>query len=274
MSENNITEQTIQRLSFIKYLFDVAVEQSRLPEPLSAASVLTFHDSIELFLQLACEHLSVNVKNDITFLEYWEMLKPKLSGEGLTQKSAMSRLNASRGNLKHKGLLPHKKDIEGFRANSMNFFIDNTPLVFGIDFENISMINLVPYEATRARLKQAEYHKENGNIEKALIEIAYAFYQLIDDYKARNHFYFGRSPFLFGDDTSSGSIRILSLGLDYRRYIRFQQLVPEVFKNANGMYDYSIIKVEKPSIEDYKFCFDFVIHSAIHLGEFDFENKN
>jgi len=49
----------IKRLAFIKYLYKLAVDQSRRPEPLCSASILTFHDAVELFLQLASEHLDV-----------------------------------------------------------------------------------------------------------------------------------------------------------------------------------------------------------------------
>lgn len=51
-----ITDAT-KRLSFIKYLFNLGVEQSHKPEPLCWASVLTFHDSVELFLQLSAEYV-------------------------------------------------------------------------------------------------------------------------------------------------------------------------------------------------------------------------
>jgi hypothetical protein len=47
----------LRRLSFIKFLFDTGVEQSNKSDPLCNVAMLSFHDSIELFLQLACEHL-------------------------------------------------------------------------------------------------------------------------------------------------------------------------------------------------------------------------
>ena len=92
MSYNSLSKDTTQRLAFIKYLLNVAVGQSHQPEPLAAASILTFHDSIELLLQLACEHLDVSTKMNIGFMEYWGALKPNISGSGLTQKESMKRL--------------------------------------------------------------------------------------------------------------------------------------------------------------------------------------
>jgi hypothetical protein len=59
------SEDSIKRLPFIRYLYSVALQQSRQPKPMNAASILTFHDSIELFLHLSCRDLGINVKKDI-----------------------------------------------------------------------------------------------------------------------------------------------------------------------------------------------------------------
>ena len=63
------TEIMLQRLSFIRYLYGIAVEQSKQPEPFGAASVLTFHDSVELFLQLAAESKGINT-GELNFMQY------------------------------------------------------------------------------------------------------------------------------------------------------------------------------------------------------------
>jgi hypothetical protein len=45
-----LDEPTSRRLSFIRYLYTQAFEQANQPEPFCAASVLGFHDAIEMFL--------------------------------------------------------------------------------------------------------------------------------------------------------------------------------------------------------------------------------
>lgn len=64
------------RLAFIRHLYCLAIEQADQPEPQRAASILTFHDAVELFLGLALEHSGVVIpgKRDIGFLEYWDRL--------------------------------------------------------------------------------------------------------------------------------------------------------------------------------------------------------
>ena len=69
-----LNENVIRRLAFIRYLLNVATEQSRLPEPMSSSALLTFHDCIELFLQLGSEHLNVSKKAD-GLLDYWQIIK-------------------------------------------------------------------------------------------------------------------------------------------------------------------------------------------------------
>ncbi len=294
-----LAESTMQRLAFIRYLYSIAVEQSQQPEPLGAASILTFHDSIELFLQLASEHLNVGTKRP-GFMNYWDLLEPKLPTGGLAQRESMRRLNKSRVALKHHGTFPSKLDIEAFRASATNFFEENAPLVFGIEFSSISMVNLVKCAEARSSLEGASKLIEEGKAEDALDKIAIAFAQLIDDYENRKRTRFGRSPFFFGEsltfessffmgirdhkfagfvdkvkdslEAMQSAMKILSLGLDYRRYVKFRLLTPFVTRVLNGDYALSRSRRDEPrSIEECHFCNDFVIESAIHLQDFDFE---
>lgn len=293
------TAEATRRLAFIKYLYDVAVEQSQKPEPSCSASILAFHDSIELFLQLASEFL--DAKKDSTFMGYWDLLKPclELRGkEGLTQKTSIGRLNDARVQLKHHGHHPSKFDIQDFRTNARTFFEENTPIVFGLQFADISLIELVKCEAAKNSLKEADKLK-GSKTEDALDKVAIAFAQLIDDYENRKKDEFGRSPFFFGEPSSftdyfmkfdnemgsfvtntnnsiralQDSVKILSLGIDYRKYAKFRLLTPIIIRIPFGTYNLQRIRLGynvTPQTEDVQFCIDFVIECAIALQEFDF----
>jgi hypothetical protein len=71
--------------------------------------------------------------------------------------------------------------------------------------------------------------------------------------------------------TIQASLRVLAVGLDYRRYSRFSMLVPEV----HIMMDRS--RNVRPAVglvlgnEEYEFCRDFVIEAALHLASVDFD---
>jgi hypothetical protein len=301
-----LDESVIKRLALIKYFYKEAVEQSQRPEPLCSASILTFHDAIEFFLQLASEYLDIGKKQP-SFMEYWEILASKLPKGVPTQKESMRRLNEARVALKHHGTSPSKLDIEAFRASATNFFEENTLPIFDIKFSEISLIELVQCEETKNNLKESEQLLEENKIEDSLDKVALAFTQLIDDYESRKRGRFGRSPFFFGksltflssfhmgiDRSQIGkladfidkvkesvealqdAVKILSLGVDYRRYVKFRLLTPHIDRALAGNYLISRGSWgEKgiPSVEDVQFCIDFVIESAVTLQEFDFNIK-
>jgi len=297
-----LDESVIKRLAFIKCLYKVAVEQSERPEPLCSASILTFHDAIELCLQLASEYLDVG-KAQPSFMEYWDLLSQKLPGVGLTQRESIRRLNKARVGLKHYGILPSKLDIEAFRASVTNFFEENTPTVFKIEFSDISLIDLVQCEDIKNKLKEAENMLREGRVDDALENVAFTFAQLIDDYESRKSEQYGRSALFsdesyiptflstecdFGSDVESFAddvisefedihkdINILSLNLNSQKYVKFRLLTPKVRISGGDPHRYHIHKVQRrskrvPTVEDAQFCIDFVIESAVTLQEFDF----
>lgn len=296
-----MNESNLRRLAFIRYLYGLGLEQSKHPEPLSSVSLFSFHDAAELFLQLSVESLNAT-KNDNEFMTYWEILKTKLSPNEITQKESMKRLNKARVQLKHHGTMPSKIDIESFRATITNFFNENTSIVFGINFNSISLVDLIKNTQAKTSLKKAQEFMNENKINDAIKEIALAFTMLIDDYEKRKITDYGRSPFFFGSDLTflssffmhvedrtmgefidkvkesiesiQGAIKILSLGFDYKKYAKFKLLTPRVESNWGEGYSVDEISSKKPlTLDDCKFCFDYVIDSAIRLQDFDFDVK-
>jgi len=296
------TQNVLRRLALVRYLYNSAVRQSRQPEPLGLTSILMFHDSIELFLQLGSEQLNVS-KQGLGFMDYWSLLEPKL-GRELAEKGSLLRLNKARVDFKHYGILPSRLEIESFRASATSFFEANTPLIFGVEFRSASLLELVQCKEARKSLEEADVMISEGKIEDSLDKIAVAFNQLVDDYEDRKRTQFGRSPFFFGESLAflgtsfrqfrdleemadkisntiqdiQDALKLLSLGLDYRRYAKFRLLTPRVVKIhgsilANGD-PYNVMRLHRemaPSLEDCRFCYDFVVESALRLQEFDFD---
>jgi len=295
----------MQRLSLIKYLYMRGIEQSRLPETLAAFSLHDFHDSVEMFMRLALEHMSIGAKNSVSFMQYWENLAPELPNGFPSQKESMRRLNTARGSLKHQGITPSVSEIEGFRAATTNFFYENCSVIFEIEFSEISMVNLIKYKEAKKHLQNAQDHLSNELAQDAINEAAKAFALLIDEYEENKRAYYGQSPFFFGesmafyssvfmdidfgnskianfiDATKSSiealqnSVKFLSLGLNYRKLSKFQMLTPQVIiypEQESRKIDINLpLRKYTPTIIDAKYCYDFVIESALHFQEFDYE---
>ena len=300
-----LDQHEVRRLAFIRYLFETGVSQSRVPAPLKCTSILVMHDAVELWLQLASEHLNVGAK-DPWFMEYWDLLSPKLAPEELSQKESMRRLNKARVAMKHHGTFPSDLDVEAFRASTMSFFQDNTPIVFGVNLDEISLVEYVNPEASRALLKDAQADLARGEVLDALGKIAIAYAEMIRDYEERKRTRFGRSPFYFGRDLTFQSaffmglkrgsseerklaefvdrvkesiesmqdaMKVLALGVDYRKYSKFKRLTPHVRRMAGGPLRTIWRPVQgepAPTHDDVLFCLDFVVESALALAEFDY----
>jgi hypothetical protein len=278
----------MRRLAFIKNLYRIAIEQTEKPDPIKATSILTFHDSVELFLHLASEKANTS-SSEFDFMDYWEPLKTKYPPDGLSQKESMRRLNKVRVGLKHSGILPSRDEIEGLRASVTNFFEDNTPIVFGIPFGEISMVNLVSSEEARKLLQCAETKIVGGNIEEVFPDLALAFYHIVDEHEQSQRNKFGESPYSFEThfhklrnipivggsldeivraiDQLCDALRIVALGLDYKRYTKFSRLTPTVIRIAGGQPRLQEHERGIPrSYDDCKFCLDFVIESSLILS--------
>lgn len=285
-----------KRLSLIKQLINIGVEQSHQSESIAVFSLLAFHDSIEMFLKLLCEHRDFKAEK-IDFMKYWDLI-PELSS-----KESMRSLNSRRVNLKHKGLLPAKSDIEISRVNTVDFFEQNTFPQFGINFSDISLIGLVTYINVKKYLELSQEFLNNDNSEQCIENVAFAFDELIFTYEGnKSHwqspFHFGKnmsfqtSSFMglkntrfsefeklgrFVDDVNDSlkgiqkAIKINCLGIDYKEYIKFDHLTPYITRSYSGELKAELWGKKKWTKENCQYCIDFVIKAALKLQEFDFD---
>lgn len=288
-------EMTLKRLALIKYLFNEAVRQSHEAEPIYGLSILGFQDSIELFLQLACEKINVPVshKKEPAFMEYFQLIRDTAT-ISLSQETAVGRLNKSRVAFKHHGNLPSKSDITAHRVTAINFFEDNTPIIFNIEFSQISMISLVESSEAQDSLINATKLLSEGKTYEAINCVAVAFDQLLRYVHSKHTDRFGHSiyDFNYGKKlqrayfTSADShnrnlndaisetgkqledigdiLKILLLGIDYPQYAKFKSLTPNASRTPSGKYEVTyFLKSQKLNAEQINDCIEFVITSAL-----------
>jgi hypothetical protein len=293
---------TAQRLAFIRFLYEQGLSQAGQPDPLSATAVLSFHDAVESFLRLAGEHLKVNLPTGVNFADYWARLQPHLPGQvGLPSKNPMDRMNKLRVGLKHHGTIPSRTAIDQARADVTTFFTDATQVVFGIDFAAVDLIDMVTRKETAQALRDAQTHADAGDYVAAMAGLVIAFDDLIDHYSRRHHSGYG-DAFSFGptlreissfgspaarltienlDDhiiamttvaaTMQRAMRMIALGIDYRRYVQFDILTPAVYGTMDGTIHITFSKAQEEltSQEDYQTCKRFVIESALQAAQAD-----
>ncbi|MES2573948.1 MAG: hypothetical protein V4572_03315 [Bacteroidota bacterium] len=293
-------EILLRRLSIIKLLFKSGLEQSKQSESISFFSILSFHDSIEMFLKLACEYKQIKSEK-LSFIEYWDSLPH------LTLKESMRNLNSRRVNLKHKGLVPAKIEVEASRINTIDFFEQNTKNTFGIEFNEISLLNLIKFEKTKKLLILSEEELHKTNFKESIKNTTIAFEELLDEYKENKIGTWDKNLFNFPNrirlsssfnsrynkdnkdnrledvvksmndkfDHLERALEIISFGFDFKKYSKFKMLCSDFYKTSNGDYlFYGKEEENNFNYENSQFCLDFILECSLKLQEFDYENPN
>lgn len=287
-------EIIIRRLSLIKYLYRMGIQQSMQAETVAGFSILAFHDCVEMFLLLVAEYH--NIKSDnLKFMEYWDKFPD------LTQKESMRAMKDRRVSVKHKGQFPSKTDIEISRINVSDFLKENSKIQFDIDFEEISLFDLIIYDDVRESIRKAEEEMAKGNYDESLSDSAIAFEQLLHAYETSkgglrydNILDIGKKvnekyTSLVGSGSRDSEwfklitqttnklrevLKITAMGIDYKRYALFRFITPEVYYSMGENYvclRKSSEKGIKVNQESCQICLDFVLDSSIKLQEFDFD---
>lgn len=292
-------ELTMKRLAVIKQLYLHGIDQSYEAEPMNGFSILSFHDSVEMFMKLCAEQKNVRIDRNVNFGDYFVKLPD------LQCNATMTNLNNKRVNLKHYGTLPSKLDIEISRANVTDFFEQNTPIFFEIEFNGISLISLIKYESVRKYLTKSLSDFSSNRFKDSITNSQIAFKDLIHchteentkNYRSvfdtENDFTFLSSFSLniglgskfdeFIDKVPKSihsleeNINLIGFGIDYKRYRKFKLLSPFIqswYDNNTVQYRVYINDENDRRIcnkRNAQFCFDFVIDSALKLQQFDID---
>lgn len=310
MVDDIITE----KLSFIKYLYTLGLEQSRLSEPINSVSILLFHDSVELFLILLLDSQDMSIHNK-PFMQIFDEIHKKIP-KFKTSQSDIRRLNDIRVNLKHRGNRVAQSDIDRCRSIVTEFFNHNTPLFFKVEFESISLLNLLHNEDAKKSFIDIQELMKNSKFNECIIKIGDLFDKLLYSSIIQNPYVdeqYPGSEFMnmwnvqnnidFYDDLvdlknetiytkneitnvkneiadiknkiekmsnkfkiiSEGQI-ILSLGLDYHKYLNFRQIITfETYNRGYTNHDFLNREEIKYDIDSCQFCYRYTLDCAIRL---------
>lgn len=293
----------INRLAKIKYLYKIGIEQSMQVGAFAGFSILSFHDCAEMFLLLVLEDKGdprpqSDWNKNIQFMKYWEWF------DNLTLRESMNMLKERRRNIKHKGIFPSKSDIEESRITITQFFRENTPIQFGIDFDTLSISDLIVYPNVKEYVNKAEFHLSQNSIYECLVNAKIGFEELLSTYESDKR-QWNDSLFSVGEKVgneyrnlvSSNKegrrwfeqvtkttnavrkiIKVTALGIDYKKYALFDFITPRVLEGCNETGKIFVPELKENfearinnKREDCQFCINFVIDCALKLQEFNFD---
>lgn len=289
-----LSAQHLQRLGFVRYLLNVGIEQSRRPEPFAAAALLTFHDAVEMYLQIVSEHFGVGQNRPPDFLEYWKLLEEK--GVKLPYREVMRRFNSARVNLKHRGVRPAHVEIDGFRSNAIEFLSATSTEMLGVELATLSLTSLIKSEKVQTHLVKAEAGLASREWGTALAEAKLAFKHAMNGYAARSRagsqswrgFNLSEAfnPFFVERDLENAlgrtgrdllgaigrmanafeeAITVVGYNLDFEGYLLFKTHTPVIHSMLGGddVVEWMQTPIDDPELVSR--CVNFAIDTAIRL---------
>ena len=297
-------EVILQRLSYIKYLYFKGEEQARQAEVVAGFSILAFHDAIEMFLMLMYEHLDCgNDKNYKTIDDYLGSIP------NIKMKESVKSLNKCRISMKHQGQFPSKADIEKHRINAHSFLQENALSLLNLDFDSISLINLVSFEECKHFLNIAQRKRDEDKYYESIAETRKAFNSMLSEFENSKQYWYnslfsiGRKPrdtykeFIRETTIKNGDkykawfedvdktindlrdvVKIISIGIDYKQYALFNAVAPKVWLWEDDSYEvreiesyfYNRVNANKELCD---LCINFVIDCAVKIQDSDYETS-
>jgi hypothetical protein len=170
----------MSRLAFVRLFFQQGIDQSLQPEPLNVGSVLTLQDTAELFLQVVAEYRGIKLPRFVSFPEYWKLLDRARdpNGVALSGERPMTRLNDLRTAFKHHGTLPSATAVAQACTDVRAFLEANTLTVFGMPFDTIDMVEVIPQTGVRDKVRAATAAAGGGDLTEAMGLLAEAHDEL------------------------------------------------------------------------------------------------
>ena len=278
----SISKELLDRLICSKYLYHKGIETLNSKGPFSSGvAVLHFQDSIEMALRVIAEFLHCSLKENESFQQIIEKID-KHGENKIPSRIALNQLNKARVNFKHFGLEPKFEDSTKFMYDIENFFPIALKTFLDIEFNSISLANLIRHQRTENHINKAKQLLDDGKFSESIAESAVAlkifrvhFNKEADRYRSDSFLHFKCNDDKLDDwarnvdnaiEEIHSQLNLITLGInvaDYRKFIRY---TPQIQYSMAGTYHivyYSFGKPVEPTKDIALFCHRFVIDAIL-----------
>lgn len=141
-------------------------------------SLLLMHDAVEFGVVAAAYSVGVKIPKNGDLGALWGLIAEKQAGDPsaklLPPHDRISRLEKARAHFKHHGGRPSHPQLADFDAVAYAFLAELSRTFFGVEFEQLSEVDLVSDAVVRSLLKRGEQLAEAGHADAALCFVAEA----------------------------------------------------------------------------------------------------
>jgi hypothetical protein len=277
----------VERVACAKYLFQSGINTLDAAGPFSSGlAVLSFHDAAEILLLAIAEHIQVNCGKRPDFMQLHDAIN-KAGVPKLTHHMALNQLNNARVSFKHHAMGPKDEDARKFRRDLDSFFPTATRDFLGLDYEEVTLADLVQHTRSRNWLKRAVQSSEKGDYCCSAFESAVAFEIAVIRKANYNHRDNITRAAQFSPDGANISVLraaietakevqeefnrldrdlfLIGSGVKYAELRRFRDISPEIFFNGYGMVIEGMSYATDVDEGDASFCSSFVQDTILKI---------
>jgi hypothetical protein len=251
----------LRRTVYAKYLFRRASALLDSKTVLAAGeAILTLQDSAEMLMRVVGDQHGVT---NFQFPEFWQKIKDK-TGVEPSLRNAMVRVNQARVAFKHHGTLPNPTVVRDFLPLVKDFSFELSKAYLGLDFEKLSLAELVTRVSVKALVEEGEYLFASEP-HKAMEKLGLAFEELYESAKQDAYDVLARPPKPFkpridpslsniedyieeiteDHERVANTLNMLLLGIDPHMYFYFRNWTPRFIRAG---YQRSVISTYWPSL--------------------------
>lgn len=285
-----ISKELIDRLVCAKYIFQRGIESlERSITYADGLAVLHFQDAAEMCLRVIAEHLHCAIKENIAFNQILDEIDKSEKGI-LTHRTALNQLNKARLNFKHFGLQPKREDAVKFQRDLESFFPSAFGTFLGLNYDSLTLIDLVNHCRTRNHLKIAEQQVEAQHYDQSVQSSAVAFmlYRRYAGHRDRARSWSSlhlinrlRDRDLTGQlkdliesieqrfEQQQEQINLIMDGINLGDFRRFLMLTPKISRSAaNTLHVSGHGSRSNATRDEASFCLRFVQDSILKMQEY------
>jgi hypothetical protein len=163
----------ISQLLLSKRLF---IEGSKFAQKLDSVSsglaISLFQDAVEIYVWALIKDKNISVKDNFNFTTNLDAIDK--AGITMPDRSKLLELNKARVNFKHYGNLPASEDAQKFKIYTEGFLQAASLEHFSLDFDDISLVDLMPFDKIKEYLKLAESKLVSSDTEGAVQQLSIA----------------------------------------------------------------------------------------------------
>lgn len=271
----------LQQLVLVKQLANEAERQLAQNSAFRhGVAVSLMQDAVELFLRVVIRQHDPTTEKNAKFDQLADAIDKAAKDDQskVPFRPRLEDLNKTRVNFKHMGTAPSAADAQRLVRYGIEFLEVAFPRLMKIDFESVSLSDMLRTEAVRNAMKSAERHLSVGTFDQAIKEAALAvalserglaglipepdanlrnFASAVGDASVKRIVDQGTDYLVKYLSRMRTVMLATTLGFDPRELRMFRLLTPTILMSGSNSIQTVSDRLSAPTVEQATFCVDF-----------------